>query len=432
MKRSLLDNLLQWKNGKNRKPLLIRGARQVGKTWVMKEFGKLYFQQVLYINFERDKLLQSLFEKDFDLKRILLALQVQTGVNPEPKNTLIVFDEIQEAEGALTSLKYFQEMAPEYYIIGAGSLLGISLSGQSFPVGKVDFMDLFPLSFTEFLMAMNENELLSLIKAGQWELISTFHSRYVELLKQYFLIGGMPEAVASFAEKKSFDKARDIQKAILMAYEQDFSKHAPPEIIPRLRMLWNSIPSQLSKENKKFIYGLVRKGARAREYEIALSWLEDYGLVYRVNRITKAGFPLKSYLDPKAFKLYMADTGLLCTLSGLSEKILLKGNALFEEFKGALAEQFILQQLISENKIHPFYWSKEKSSSEVDFVFEKGNYFYPIEVKSAENLQSKSLRVFNETYHPKLNIRTSLSNYRKEEWIVNVPLYALHQFVNDL
>ncbi len=432
MKRAILDNLLIWKNSPKRKPLLIKGARQVGKTWIMKEFGKLYFKQVIYINFERDRLMQNLFENDFDIKRILLALQVQTGIKPEANKTLIIFDEIQEAPGALTSLKYFQEMAPEYYVMGAGSLLGIALSGQSFPVGKVEFIELFPLSFTEFMMALKENELISLIASGEWKLIQSFHPKYVELLKQYFIIGGMPEAVASYSEVRNFDEVRKIQKAILTAYEQDFSKHAPSEIIPRLRMLWNSVPSQLSKENKKFIYGLIKEGARAREYEIALAWLEDYGLIYRVNRITKAGFPLKSYSDPKAFKLFMVDTGLLCTLSGLNEKILLDGNSLFEEFKGALAEQFILQQLISENRIHPFYWTQEKASSEIDFVIEKGNNFYPIEVKSSENLLSKSLRVFNEKYHPKLNIRTSLSGYREESWMVNVPLYAFHKLVKDL
>lgn len=398
----------------------------------MKEFGRMHFEQVLYVNFERDKLLQDVFEKDFDLNRILLALQVQTGIIPEPGKTLIIFDEIQEAKGALTSLKYFRENAPEFHIIGAGSLLGTALNGQSFPVGKVDFFELHPLSFSEFLMAMKETNLLSLLQSHNWELIKTFRSRYTELLKQYYFVGGMPEAVDFFSKEKDFAETRNIQNAILSAYEQDFSKHAPNEIIPRLRMLWNSIPSQLSKENKKFIYGLVREGARAREYETALSWIEDYGLIHRINRISKAGFPLKAYNDPKSFKLYVSDVGLLCALSGLSEKILLDGNVLFSEFKGALTEQYVLQQLIAENNIHPYYWSGERSTAEVDFIIEKENNFYPIEVKAEENLQAKSLKSFRDKFTHKMSVRTSLSDFRQEEWLVNVPLYAIQEVVNVL
>ncbi|OQY95697.1 MAG: ATPase [Sphingobacteriales bacterium UTBCD1] len=432
MERQILKRLIDWKNNKSRKPLLIRGARQVGKTWVMQEFGKLYFKKALYVNFERDKSLQGLFEKDFDLRQILLALSIQTGVQPEPENTLIIFDEIQEAKGGLTALKYFQEQAPEYYLVGAGSLLGVALSGQSFPVGKVDFLELYPLNFSEFLLAVGEEKLVTLLTTKDWNLIQTFHSQFVNLLKQYYFTGGMPEVVARYSREKNFDEVKTVQKNILAAYEQDFSKHAPAEIIPRLRMLWNSIPSQLSKENKKFIYGLVREGARAREYELALSWLEDYGLVYKINRITKAAFPLKAYADQKAFKLYMADIGLLGAMAGLSEKILLEGDALFSEFKGALTEQFVLQQLIAECGIHPFYWSQERAASEVDFVLEKENHFYPVEVKAAENLHSKSLKIFHEKFHPEISIRTSLSGYRKETWMVNVPLYGLHEMVKAL
>lgn len=427
MERAIIAKLLSWKADAKRKPLLIKGARQVGKTWVMKAFGRMHYEQVLYVNFEKDKLLQDLFEKDFDIERILMALQIQTGIIPEPEKTLLIFDEIQEAKGGLTALKYFYENAPEYHIIGAGSLLGIALNGQSFPVGKVSFLELHPMSFSEFLMAMGEHDLLSVLTRHDWELIKTFRLKYMALLKQYYFVGGMPEAVSYFSETKNFSETRKIQEAILMAYEQDFSKHAPYDIVPRLRMLWNSVPAQLSRENKKFIYGLVKEGARAREYEAALLWLEDYGLLHRIGRVSKPGFPLKAYMDPKAFKLYVLDVGLLCALSGLSEKIVLDGDALFSEFKGALTEQYVLQQLISECDIRPYYWSEERSTGEVDFIIEKNNAFYPIEVKSEENLQAKSLKFFHAKFNPQVSLRTSLSDFRKEDWLINIPLYAVRE-----
>lgn len=398
----------------------------------MKEFGRLYFKQVLYVNFEKDKLLQNIFEKDFDIERILLALQVQTNIIAEPGQTLIIFDEIQEVKGGLTSLKYFQENAPEYHVVGAGSLLGVALNGQSFPVGKIDFIELHPLSFSEFLMAMGEHNLLTLLQTRSWDLIKTFRSRFVENLRLYYFVGGMPEVVDFFSKEKDFKGTRELQNTILFAYEQDFSKHAPNEIVPRLRMLWNSIPSQLSKENKKFIYGLIKEGARAREYESALSWIEDYGLIHRVGRISKAGFPLKAYHDPKAFKLYVLDIGLLCALSGLNEKILLDGDVLFSEFKGALTEQYVLQQFISESNIQPYYWSEERSVAEVDFIIEMENNFYPVEVKAEENLQAKSLKSFYLKYQPKISIRTSLSDFKAENWLFNIPLYAVSEIKNIL
>jgi uncharacterized protein len=430
MKRDIIIKLEHWKTNPRRKPLIIKGARQVGKTWVMKEFGKTNFEQVLYVNFERDKLIQNLFEKDFDINRILLGLQVQTGVLPIPGKTLLIFDEIQEAKGALTALKYFQENAPEYHIISAGSLLGIALNGHSFPVGKIDFLELHPLSFSEFLMAMGEDDLLNLIKNHNWNLIKTFRIKYITLLKQYYFVGGMPEAVNYFVEEKNFEQTRVIQNNIIMAYEQDFSKHAPSEIIPRLRMLWQSIPSQLSKENKKFIYGLIKEGARAREFENALAWITDYGLIHRVNRVTKINFPLKAYTDLKAFKLYVLDIGLLCALAGLNEKIILDGDKLFTEFKGSLTEQFVLQQLISENHIQPHYWSEERSTGEIDFLIEKKNQIYPIEVKANENLQAKSLKNFHLKHLPETSFRTSLSDYRKEDWLTNIPLFAIRELTN--
>lgn len=430
MERILFHQLVKWKSNKRRKPLLIKGARQVGKTWLMKEFGKNNFKEVIYINFEKDKLFQNLFEQDFDIQRILLAVQIYSGILPVAGETLIIFDEIQEVKGALTALKYFQENAPEYHVIGAGSLLGIALNGQSFPVGKVDFLELFPLNFTEFLMAMGENDLIHLLEQHEWETIQLFRLKYISLLKQYYFIGGMPEVVRYFAEEKDFIEARKIQNDILSAYELDFSKHAPYDIIPRLRMLWESIPSQLSKENKKFIYGLLKEGARAKEYEIALAWLADYGLVHRVDRVTKAGFPLKSYRDLKAFKLYLSDIGLLCALSGLDEKIILEGDRMFSEFKGALTEQYVLQQLKTELNLNPFYWSDDRSSGEIDFLIENKNNFYPVEVKAEENLQAKSLKSFHTKYQPKLSVRMSLADFRKEDWLVNIPLYAIREILN--
>lgn len=425
MKRTILEDLIDWKIAGNRKPLLLRGARQVGKTWIMKEFGRENYEQVLYINFERDKLLQNLFKTDFNIHRILSALQVQSGIVPQPENTLIIFDEIQEAQGALTSLKYFQEEAPEYHIIGAGSLLGIALNNTSFPVGKIQFLEMYPMSFFEFLEAMEESELLKLLEKKDWELIETFHERIVGLLRHYYYVGGMPEVVKNYVNNLNYESVRGLQKDILDAYELDFSKHAPQQIIPKIRMVWKSLPSQLSRENKKFVYGLVKSGARAREYEHALNWLVDYGLIHRIYRISKPGFPLRSYEDLKAFKLYALDIGLLGALSGLDVQILLQKNALFTEFKGALTEQFVLQQLISEVHTLPNYWSNEASTNEVDFIMEYQQNLFPIEVKAEENLQSKSLKSYHQQFNPKMSIRTSLAHFRKEAWLINVPLYAI-------
>lgn len=427
MNRRILQDLKKWKEAKNRKPLLLKGARQVGKTWIMKEFGRTNYEEVLYINFERDKLLQNLFKTDFNIDRILSALQIQSGIVPRPGKTLIIFDEIQEAEGALTSLKYFQEEASEYHIIGAGSLLGIALNNSSFPVGKIQFLEMHPMSFSEFLEAMGESAILNLLKAKEWELIKTFHERIVVLLKQYYYIGGMPEVVKNYVDNHNYEEARKIQKDILDAYELDFSKHAPQQIIPKIRMVWKSLPSQLARENKKFIYGLVKSGARAREYEDTLNWMVDYGLVHRIYRISKPGFPVRSYEDLKAFKLCALDVGLLGALSGLDAQILLKKNALFTEFKGALTEQFILQQLISENNIFPNYWSNDTSTNEIDFIIEHQQNLFPLEVKAEINLQSKSLKSYHNQFQPKMSIRTSLAHFKKEDWVMNIPLYAIRE-----
>lgn len=427
MKRHISAKLKKWKSSKNRKPLILKGARQVGKTWAMKDFGRSEFEQMVYVNFERDKLLQNLFKQDFDPERILLALQVSAGITIEPENTLIVLDEIQEVKGGLTALKYFNEEKPEYAIIAAGSLLGVSLAGGSFPVGKVEFLEMHPMTFSEFLMAMEENQLLDLIKSLNWDLIKTFKPKIVELLKQYYFTGGMPEAVKSFSREKNFRKVREIQENILNAYDNDFSKHNSPDLIPKISLLWHSLPAQLARENKKFVYGIVKKGARGRDYDKALNWLEQYGLTYRVERITKPGFPLKSYADLNAFKLFASDVGLLGALAGLDEKILLDGNAMFTEFKGALTEQYVLQQLISENEIKPFYWSHENSSGEIDFIFDYKNTFYPVEVKAETNLQAKSLINFHKKYQPEKSLRFSLADYSEKDWVTDIPLFALSE-----
>lgn len=425
MKRTILDELKLWKSSKKRKPLVLRGARQVGKTWAMKTFGESEFEQMIYVNFERDKALQQLFEQDFDLDRILLALQVQTGIVPKPEKTLIIFDEIQEAKGGLTVLKYFSEEKPEFPLIAAGSLLGVSLSGQSFPVGKVDFKEMYPMTFYEFLNAMNEEQLLSLIQNHEWDLLNTFKSKITGLLKQYYFTGGMPEVVDAFVNERDFKIVRNIQENILLSYDNDFSKHAEASLIPKISLLWHSLPAQLAKENKKFVYGLVKEGARAREYDRALNWLEQYGLTHRVERISKPGFPLKAYADLNAFKLFASDVGLLAALAGLNEKILLEGDAMFTEFKGALTEQFVLQQLISEAQIKPYYWSHEQSTGEIDFIFDYKNSFYPVEVKAETNLQAKSLVNFNKKYKPKKSLRFSLSEFNNHDWVTDIPLYAV-------
>jgi hypothetical protein len=427
MRRRAFQALKEWKESSIRKPLIIRGARQVGKTWLMKEFGRREYGQTVYINFESNAALRELFADNFDVKRILTGLEIETGIRITPTQTLIILDEIQEAKGALTSLKYFQENAPEYHIISAGSLLGVALgSNASFPVGKVDFLDLYPLDFIEFLEAMQEKPLIGLLASHDWPLVKSFRSRYIDLLRRYYYVGGMPEAVLSFSQKNDFDEVRSIQQRILMAYEQDFSKHAPVSIVPRIRMLWNSIPAQLAKENRKFIYGIIREGARAKDYEVAMAWLVDCGLVHKVSNVRKPGIPLKAYEDFGAFKLFLVDVGLLGALSELDVKSILDGNAIFEEFKGALTEQYVLQQLISHGA-HVYYWSPEKAQSEIDFLIQLSGHVVPIEAKAEENLQSKSLKTYCQKYNPTVAIRTSMSDFREESWMTNLPLYAIHE-----
>lgn len=327
---------------------------------------------------------------------------------------------------ALSSLKYFYENAPQYHIICAGSLLGIALhSGTSFPVGKVDFLKLYPLSFKEFLMATGNERFAELLDKQDYDMATTFKQTYVDALKHYYFVGGMPEAVLSFSEDKDFNEVRDIQKRILAAYEQDFSKHAPNDIVPKIRMLWNSIPSQLAKENKKFIYGLVREGARAKEYETAILWLTDCGLVHKVSRISTPNLPLKAYEDLKAFKLFVVDVGLLGCMTGLRQRTLLDGNDLFVKFKGALTEQYMMQQLATVPDLGIYYYTNNRGSCEIDFVIDNGERVIPMEVKAEVNLKAKSLRTYREKYNPDISVRASMSNYKREEWLIYLPLYAI-------
>ena len=426
MERYAMQELKSWKNKPGRKPLIIRGARQVGKTWLMKEFGKNEYTKTAYVNFESSKLLKTLFVDDFDIQRIITALQIETGVQINAEETLIIFDEIQEAGGAITSLKYFCENAPQYHIISAGSLLGVAYHKHiSFPVGKVEFLNLFPLSYTEFLLAMDQKPLLDLLNNKDWILIKSFKEKYIQFLRQYYYIGGMPESVSSYNKQNDYTEVRAIQKQILSAYEHDFSKHAPNEIVPRIRMLWNSIPAQLAKENKKFIYKAVKPGSRAKDYELALSWLVDCGLAHKVCRVSKPGIPLKAYEDYGAFKLFIVDVGLLGAMGNIDVRTLLEGNVIFEEFKGALTEQYILQQLNTIPDIAIYYWSAERSKSEIDFLVQCSGEVIPIEVKAEENLQAKSLKTFYQRYSPKTALRTSMSDFRKEDWLTNLPLYAI-------
>ena len=426
MYRIAIEKLYKWKNSKRRKPLIIEGARQVGKTWLMKEFGKQAYADTVYINFDSNSRMADLFSADLDTDRLIMGLELYAGRKINPDNTLLIFDEVQEVPRALASLKYFYENAPQYHIVCAGSLLGIALhQGTSFPVGKVDFLKLYPLSFSEFLMATGNERFAELLKKQDYEMITSFKQTYIDALKHYYFVGGMPEAVQSFAESKDFNEVRAIQKRILAAYEQDFSKHAPNEIVPKIRMLWNSIPSQLARENKKFIYGLVREGGRAREYETAIMWLSDCGLVHKVSRVNAAGIPLKAYEDLKAFKLFIVDVGLLGCMTGLRQRTLLDGDDFFVEFKGALTEQYVCQQLKTIEDLGVYYYTNDRGSCEIDFVVDTGEQIVPIEVKAETNLRAKSLKTYRERFEPELSVRTSMADYKKEDWLLNLPLYAI-------
>ena len=372
----------------------------------------------------------NVFDGDYNIDRILLAINIETGVKIHPQETLIIFDEIQENPKAIASLKYFCEDAPEYAVIAAGSLLGVAIhKGVSFPVGKVDTLDLNPLSFREFLLAIGEEGLARLIDEVNIPLIESFREKYIDWLKKYYYIGGMPEVVSSFVAERDFTEVRRLQKRIIEMYEADFSKHTTANELPRIRMVWNSIPMQLAKENKKFFFGKIKEGARAKDFEIAIEWLLDCGLIKKVYNVSKPTMPLKAYTEFSAFKLYLLDVGLLAAMSELDAKSILDGNAIFIEFKGALTEQYVLQQLVANTEYTPYYFTETKSEGEIDFLIQKGTNIVPIEVKAEENLKAKSLRVYCDKFKPQMAIRTSMSNYREQDWMVNVPLYILDKYL---
>ena len=429
MERKIYKALVSWKDSADRKPLVLQGARQVGKTWLMKQFAAECFEHSVYVNFENNQLLEHLFEKDFDMERILLELQIATHTTITP-NTLLLFDELQEVKRGVTALKYFQELLPDQPIIAAGSLLGIAMHrDDSFPVGKVDFLTLYPMSFFEFAEAMGEQLLVKQLKDQRWDIISKYSSRLETLLRQYFYVGGMPEVVSAFVQNKDFVQVRTIQRAILDSYDHDFSKHAPVREVPRIRMIWRSVSGQLSKENKKFIYGFLKQGARAKDFELSLSWLQDAGLIYKVHRAKVGRLPLSAYEDFAAFKVFLLDVGLLAALSGVEPQMLLEENELFKEFKGALTEQYVMQQLRSNRQNMIYYWSQDNSQGEIDFLVQQGVRIYPIEVKAEENLQSKSLRWFVEHNSGLHGVRFSMSGYKEQNWVTNFPLYSVEAIV---
>lgn len=429
MYREKYNSLIKWKISNDRKPLILYGARQVGKTYLLQRFGKSEYRQMVYINFERAEELRTIFMYDLDPKRLISVFEFYSGVRIVPEDTLIVLDEIQAANRGITSLKYFCEEAPEYHIVAAGSLLGINIhSGESFPVGKVDVLTLFPMSFYEFLMAMGEeNGLARIINEKRFDIINSFAEKFKEYLKYYFYVGGMPEAVAAFADNRDWKKSRAIQNRILINYRSDFSKHAPKAILPRINMVWDSIPAQLAKENKKFIYGLIKEGARAKEFELAIQWLTDCGLLHKINAVTKVATPLVAYQDFSAFKLYHNDIGLLGAMSNLKIKTLVEGNKLFEEFKGALTEQFAFQQLLFNEEFAIHYFPFDNGRYELDFIIENvDGDLIPLEVKAGENIQAPSFKIYCQRNTPKIAIKTSLTNYKEESWMTNLPLYALN------
>lgn len=428
MQRTAIEKLKKWKDRKGHKPLIIEGARQVGKTWLMKEFGKQYYEQVVYLHFDNNPELAAVFENDYKIPRLIESFEILSGIKINPDNTLIIFDEIQECPRALTSLKYFNENAPEYDIVAAGSLLGlIHHEGTGFPVGKVSFLNLYPMDFFEFARALGEERFIELIEKKDFQMISILKNEFEKLVKMYCYIGGMPEVVQDFINNRDYKRVREIQKTILASYENDFSKHVPANTVEKIRMLWQTIPSQLAKENKKFIYSAIKTGARAKEYELALLWLKDAGLVYQVNRIKKPDLPLIAYQDFEAFKLFVVDVGLLSALTNLDVKTILEKTQIFEEFKGAIAEQYVYQQLKSaEDDMPIYYWSNDSSRSEVDFVVQLNGYVIPVEVKAEKNLKAKSLKNFIQDYKSEKSVRTSLADYKlNDNNLYDIPLYAI-------
>lgn len=425
MERSIYSSLKKWKESPTRKPLILQGARQVGKTYILKEFGAREYSEVVYINCDDNNDMQNMFV-DYDVDRIIRSLSAISGVSIKPSTTLLILDEIQEVERGLASLKYFCEKAPEYHVAVAGSLLGITLhEGTSFPVGKVDMLYMYPMDFEEFLLAMGKNQLVELLRSNSWAALTPLRGMLTELLRQYYFVGGMPEAVKTYVERGDIWEVRSIHSKIIDAYRNDMSKHVPKQQVQRINMVWNSIPSQLARDNKKFIYGALRKGARANDFEIAIQWLVDSGLVHKVHRISKPVVPLKFYEDMASFKLFLLDCGLLGALSETPPEQILIGDNVFEEYKGAFTENYVLQQLKSLPRTFVYYYSNDNSTLEIDFVVQHEAHVIPIEVKAEENLRAKSLRQFVTDNAGLHGVRFSMSDYREQDWLTNVPLWAV-------
>ncbi|WP_419514236.1 ATP-binding protein [Leyella stercorea] len=425
MERSIYSSLKKWKESPTRKPLILQGARQVGKTYILKEFGAREYSEVVYINCDDNNDMQNMFV-DYDVDRIIRSMSAISGISIKPSTTLLILDEIQEVERGLASLKYFCEKAPEYHVAVAGSLLGITLhEGTSFPVGKVDMLYMYPMDFEEFLLAMGKEQLVELLRSNSWAALTPLRGMLTELLRQYYFVGGMPEAVKTYVERGDIWEVRSIHSKIIDAYRNDMSKHVPKQQVQRINMVWNSIPSQLARDNKKFIYGALRKGARANDFEIAIQWLVDSGLVHKVHRISKPVVPLKFYEDMASFKLFLLDCGLLGALSETPPEQILIGDNVFEEYKGAFTENYVLQQLKSLPRTFVYYYSNDNSTLEIDFVVQHEAHVIPIEVKAEENLRAKSLRQFVTDNAGLHGVRFSMSDYREQDWLTNVPLWAV-------
>lgn len=436
MKRYLISKLEAWKNSPGRKPLLLLGARQVGKTWLLQEFGRENYRNVVYVRFDRDMLMKESFEKDLNMQRILTSLKLHAGADIVPGETLIILDEIQECQWALTSLKYFCEELQEYHVVAAGSLLGLhEHTGTGFPVGKVNMMHLYPMSYEEFLDACGEGMMVQLLRSRDWQMIGIFAEKYAEYLRYYYYVGGMPEAVKEFAGNRDFVRVRAVQSDLLDSYRRDFSKHAPLEQWPRIGMIWDSLPGQLARENKKFTCSEVQQGMRMRHLELSLQWLFDAGLAYAVRRVSKPSLPVNAYSE-RAFKLFHLDVGLLAAQSGLKAEVILEGSRIFQEFKGALAEQYVQQEMRVSLDQTPYYWANSNGMAEIDFLVQQGMELVPVEVKAELNLTAKSLKFYCQKFTPALAIRTSMAKYHVQKLTVDegktctqldIPLYAISQ-----
>ena len=431
MERSIMKDLVAWKNRADRKPLILLGARQIGKTYILKEFGKREFKNVAYINCDNNAMVQDLFAPDYNIERIVLAISALTGVDVKAGETLIILDEIQELKRGLSALKYFCEDASQYHVAVAGSLLGITLhQGESYPVGKVNTLTMYPMSFEEFLWACGKEKMADLLHTMQWNVVCGLKTAYTEFLRKYYFVGGMPEAVKVFVKTNSAPAVREIQNEILLAYDRDISKHAPTEQVVRINQVWNSIPSQLAKENRKFIYGLVKQGARAKDYELAIQWLIDAGLMYKVNRSKMLSVPLKIHEDISAFKLFLLDVGLLGAMSQIPPAMLLLPNSA-NTAKGDFTENYVCCQMSLLRNMPIYYFSKDNSQLELDFVVQIGDEVFSVEVKAEENLQAKSLKVVLQKHENMHGLRFSMSDYRVEERMTNVPLYGISAYLQD-